>query len=106
MKRVDLSELAEGDLADMWIEIARDHIENADRFLDAIRERLQLLAEQPLIGRERPEFGKGARCIAHAEYLVIYRPTAAGVGVARVVHGRRDLSRIRIPPAHDEREEQ
>jgi toxin ParE1/3/4 len=97
LKRVDLSELAEGDLADIWVEIARDHIENADRFLDAVRERMQLLAEQPLIGRERPEFGTGARSVPHGEYLIIYRPTAAGVGVARVVHGRRDLSRIRMP---------
>jgi hypothetical protein len=29
-----LSELAEGDLAEIWVEIARDHIENADRFID------------------------------------------------------------------------
>ena len=95
-----------GDLADIWVEIARDHIENADRFLKAIRERLQVLAEQPLIGRERPEFGQDARSVPHGDYLVIYRPTAAGVGVARIARGRRDLSRIRIPSAAPKRDEQ
>jgi toxin ParE1/3/4 len=97
LKRVDLSELAEGDLADIWVDIARDHIENADRFIDAVRERLDKLAEYPLIGRERPEFGRDVRSVSHGEYLVIYRPIATGVGIARIVHGRRDLSQITVP---------
>jgi toxin ParE1/3/4 len=99
LKVAQLSEPAEGDLADIWVEIARDHIENADRFIEQLKERMQRLAEQPLIGRERPEIAKQIRSFPHGEYLVLYRPSATGVGIARVVHGRRDLSKIDIPPA-------
>jgi toxin ParE1/3/4 len=99
LKIARLSEPAEGDLADIWVEIARDQIENADRFLDQLKERMKQLAEQPLMGRERPEIAKQIRSFPHGEYLVLYRQSATGVDIARVVHGRRDLSRIEIPPA-------
>jgi len=92
-----LSELAEGDLAEIWVEIARDHIENADRFIDELRARAQQLAEQPLMGRERSQFGVNVRSFPHDEYLLFYRPTPTGVAIARIVHGRRDLTRIVIP---------
>jgi toxin ParE1/3/4 len=97
LKVAQLSEPAEGDLADIWVEIARDQIENADRFIEQLKERMQQLADQPLIGRERPEIAKHIRSFPHGEYLVLYRPSATGVDIARVLHGRRDLSRIEIP---------
>jgi len=97
VKRAVLSELAEGDLADIWIEIARDQIENADRFLEELRQRLQTLAEQPLIGRERPDIAPGVRSFAHHEYLILYRASGDGAAVARVVHGRRYLPNINVP---------
>ena len=99
MNSVVLSELAEGDLAEIWVEIARDHIESADRFIDELRARAQHLAEQPLMGRERSLFGLNVRSFPHGEYLLIYRPTPTGVAIARVIHGRRDLTRIVIPDA-------
>lgn len=97
MKRAELSELAEGDLADIWVLIATDDIDTADRFVDALRAQAQRLAEQPLMGRERPEFGKQVRSFPHGQYLVIYRPIAEGIAVARIVHGARDLWRLDIP---------
>ena len=36
------------------MEIARDHIGNADRFIEQLKERMQRLADNALIGRERP----------------------------------------------------
>jgi toxin ParE1/3/4 len=92
-----LSELAEGDLAEIWVAIARDDIETADRFLDEFHDRAQRLAEQPFIGVARHDLGKEVRSLPHGAYLVIYRPTSFGVGIARVVHGARDLQRMVIP---------
>jgi plasmid stabilization system protein ParE len=48
------SELAEADLADIWVEIATDDIDIADRFIQGLRTLAQKLAEQPFMGRERP----------------------------------------------------
>lgn len=97
MKLAVLSELAEGDLAEIWLAIAQDQPINADRFIDELRQQLQKLAEQPLMGRARPELGREVRSFPHAAYVVIYRPNADGVAISRLVHGSRDLSELVVP---------
>ncbi len=69
MSQVLLSELAEGDLADFWLSIATESIDTADAFLGRLRELLQKLADQPLMGRLRPELGADIRSFAHARYV-------------------------------------
>jgi toxin ParE1/3/4 len=91
------SELAEADLADIWVEIATDDIDTADRFIQGLRTLAQKLAEQPFMGRERPDLGKHVRVFPHGQYFLIYRSAAHGVGIARVVHGARDLAGIEVP---------
>jgi toxin ParE1/3/4 len=91
------SELAEADLADIWLEIAIDDIDTADQFIQRLQTLAQKLAEQPFMGRERPELGQDVRVFPHEKYLLIYRPAAHGVGIARVVHGARDLASIEVP---------
>jgi plasmid stabilization system protein ParE len=54
-----LSALAEKDLDDIWSYVAEDaSLETADRLIDAIFDRFELLVEQPRMGRNRPEFGE------------------------------------------------
>jgi toxin ParE1/3/4 len=91
------SELAEADLADIWVEIAVDDIGTADQFIQELRLLAQKLAEQPFMGRERSELGQDVRVFPHEKYLLIYRPAPHGVGIARVVHGARDLASIEVP---------
>ena len=52
---------------------------------------------KPHMGRARPELGEGLRIFPHREYLLIYRVQPEGIGVARVVHGKRDLPNIDFP---------
>ena len=60
--RYRLSELAEQDLLETWLYVAADaSVERADRLLEAIGQRFELLAEQPRMGRRRPEFGSDVR---------------------------------------------
>jgi toxin ParE1/3/4 len=63
----------------------------AYRFLDALEETCDLLAEHPLIGRPRPEFGEGLRSFPIGNYLIFYVSTPDGIDVARVIYGGRDL---------------
>ena len=54
-----LSALAEQDLDEIWSYVAEDASPTtADRLIDAIFDRFDLLAEQPRMGRLRPEFGR------------------------------------------------
>jgi toxin ParE1/3/4 len=96
LRRVELSSLAEGDLADIWIAIATSDIEVADRFVDELRALAQKIADQPHMGRARPEIGEGVRVFPHRDYLLIYRVQSAGIGIARVVHGKRDLTQLEV----------
>ena len=63
----------------------------ADRFLDALDETCELLAQHPLIGRPRPELGENVRSFPVGNYLIFYVPRAGGVDIARVIYGGRDL---------------
>lgn len=53
-----------------------------------------LLAERPLIGRERSEISPGLRTFPVAPYVIFYRPLADGPRVMRVVRGHHDTDRV------------
>ena len=85
-----LSALAERDLEEIWSYVAEDGSPaTADRLIDAIIDRFELLAEQPRMGRLRPEFGEGVRSFTVENHVIYYRHDG-DVLIARVLHGRRD----------------
>jgi toxin ParE1/3/4 len=85
-----LSTLAEQDLEEIWSYAAEDASPTtADRLIDAIFDRFELLAGQPRMGRNRPEFGSGVRSFVVESYVIYYRHEAE-VLIARILHGRRD----------------
>ena len=85
-----LSALAEQDVEEIWSYVAEDASpETADRLIDAIFDRFELLAEQPRMGRNRPEFGEAVQSVVVESYVIYYR-YEGDVLIARVLHGRRD----------------
>ena len=85
-----LSALAEQDLEEIWSSVAADaSATTADRLIDAIIDRFELLTEQPRMGRLRPEFGEGVRSLTVENHVIYYRHEE-DVLIARVLHGRRD----------------
>ena len=85
---------AEVDLLEIWLFIARDSPQAADRLLDRIEAQLRLLADSPLLGRARPEIAPDARVWAVGRYLILYRAQDDGIEVVRVVHGARAIDQI------------
>ena len=84
------SALAEQDLEEIWSYVAEDASPTtADRLIDAIIDRFELLDEQPRMGRLRPEFGAGVRSFTVENHVIYYRHEG-DVLIARVLHGRRD----------------
>ena len=89
-----LSALAERDLDEIWAYVAQDASPTtADRLVDAIVDRFDLLTEQPRMGRSRPEFGEGVRSIIVENYVIYYRHDG-DLLIARVLHGRRDQAAV------------
>lgn len=85
-----LSSLADRDLDEIWLYVAEEASPStADRLIDAIVDRFDILAEQPRMGRLRPEFGEGVRSFTVENHVIYYRHESE-VLIARVLHGRRD----------------
>jgi toxin ParE1/3/4 len=70
-----LSALGEQDLDEIWSYVAEDASSaTADRLIDAIIDRFELLANQPRMGRLRPEFGERCRVLCGRELRDLLRP--------------------------------
>ncbi|HUG92889.1 MAG TPA: type II toxin-antitoxin system RelE/ParE family toxin [Planctomycetaceae bacterium] len=69
----------EFDLLEIWLHIARDNPDAADRLLTRIEEKCESYARQPGMGDNRPELGEGVRSFPVGNYVVLYRPEADGI---------------------------
>lgn len=95
MSRLLFAPLAEQDLHDILEYIAKDDPAAAVGFVRELRDKCQLLAEHPHLGRPRPVFRSGTfRSFPVGSYVIFYRPVGEGIEVARVVHGARDLDAL------------
>jgi toxin ParE1/3/4 len=90
MPKVIVSPLAQADIDEIWDYIARDSAPNADRFVDRIERRFDLLAGNPGMGIARDDLRPGLRRFTHARYLIYYRSVRGGIEVVRVVRGACD----------------
>jgi toxin ParE1/3/4 len=96
MKHFRVSDVARSDLDEIWLYIARDNLEVADKFIHAIVSRFPKLPAMPLIGRQREELLPRLRSFPVSCYVIFYRPIENGVEIVRVLHGARDF-----PPLFD-----
>ena len=85
-----LAPLAERDPEEVWSYVAEDASPaTADRLIDAIIDRFELLAEQPRMGRLRPEFGAGVRSFTVESHVICSRGRQIGPSVPRAGGGAR-----------------
>lgn len=86
---------ARNDLADIWDYVAIHNESAADKLIDSLMQRLRQLGAHPYIGRARNDLRTGYRSIAEGEYLIFYQIARPHLRVARIVHGKRDLPKLR-----------
>jgi toxin ParE1/3/4 len=91
MKQFRISDVARSDLDEIWLYIAQDNLDAADKFIHAIVSRFPKLAAMPLIGRQREELSPRLRSFPVACYVIFYRPMKSGIEIVRVLHGARDF---------------
>ncbi len=92
MRQPEFTDEAAKDLNHIHDYIGRDSPAAAGHFIQMIEERCDTLAENPSLGRSRPELGRNIRSFPAGNYVVFYRPTEEGVDVVRVIHGARDIT--------------
>lgn len=91
MPQVLLTSEAEESRIEIWLHVARDSPEAADRLLERVDEKCRLYATQPEMGSPRPDLGPQVRCFPVGNHVVVYRPIPDGIVVLLVIHGARDI---------------
>lgn len=91
-----ITRLAQADLDEVWNYIFTESGSEttADRALDFLGERFDVLAEWPRSGRRRDDLRRGYRSYAAGNYVVFYRLRGNTVVIQRVLHGRRDIAAL------------
>ncbi len=95
------SNQARADLLDIHLLIGVDQPAAAERYLDRIEAKFELLRSQPRMGVRRSDIRPSMRMLVEAPYLLLYRTlpdTDEGpvdsVEIIRVIDGRRNLHGI------------
>ncbi len=94
MSQVTRRPLAAVDILDVWDHIAEDSAAAADRWVDTLDGKLNLLATQPLMGRAREELAASLRSFPFGRYVIYYVPIEDGIDVVRALHSARDIDAI------------
>lgn len=94
LSRVVRSRAARLDLVDVWTYVAGVDPAAADRLLDRVLAKLEMLADNPGVGSPRSELATNLRSLSVRPYLLFYRPLTDGIELVRVLHGARDLSAV------------
>ena len=93
MAKVKWTNVALDDLRAIYDYVAQDSPKYADRLMDKIIERVDVLEQHPRIGKKVPEFGNDLiRELIEGSYRIIYRiESEKNIGIARVHHAARLL---------------
>jgi len=92
VKSLRVSAAAERDLDDIWHYVATNSgsLERANKFVDAITQRLSILTHSPKVGTVRDELDLNLRGLPVGDYIVYYRESKRCVIISRIIHGSRD----------------
>jgi toxin ParE1/3/4 len=85
---------AENDIEEIWLYIAQDNPDNADKFLDEIEETSRKLARFTSMGRNRDELYPGLKSFPVGKYIIFYLPASGGLEIVRILHGMRDIDTL------------
>jgi toxin ParE1/3/4 len=100
MNNVTKREAAKRDLEEIFVYLGETNVDTALDFLFAAEQTFELLAKMPQLGSHRrfqPTNLFKLRQFpvdGYAAYLIFYEPTADGIEVVRVLHGKRDIDTI------------
>lgn len=90
MKGYVLAPAAVEDVDDIWLHIARDDIDAAERVLDELEKACELISRNPRVGHVREDLADSSvRFWPVRSYLIVYRPDGPPLEIVRFWHGAR-----------------
>lgn len=93
-----ISPEAENDLDNIWLHIANEDPQAADKVIDYIDKSFHTIATSPNVGRIREDLWPDAQChntgkgVWRSHFLIFYRIGKDSIEIARVVEGHRNIT--------------
>lgn len=85
---------ADQDIIDIYVHGAATFgIDHAERYHQGLVKAFEILAENPLLARERSEFDPAVRLHPCQAHMIAYIARPEGILIVRVLHGRRAWER-------------
>lgn len=91
-RRIEASRAALADLDGIYDDIAAENPRGAASLLRELDSSIQLLADQPKLGRAYRI--RRLRLLPHGHYLIFYRERPGAIEIVRVIDGRRNIADI------------
>lgn len=101
MPRLHYSDAARSDLYEIAAHIAEDSQTAAGRVVANLERACLSIAQQPGIGRKRPDLAPDLNGFPVGNYVIFYEKTGDVVVIVRVLHGARDLPALFAPNPAD-----
>lgn len=91
----DVSAEAQGDLLGIWLRIAEDSVDLANRIEDELRDLFASLGRMPGQGHRREDLTKRPVLFFPLySFLVVYQPDVQPIRILAVLRGKRNVKRI------------
>ena len=95
MAKFHITDEARDDLDDVWLYIAQDTPDTADRVENEIVDSFYLLADQPYIGHKREDLTpRDVRFWSIYSYMIVYDANTQPISIVRVLSGYRDIASL------------
>ena len=94
MKEIVVTRAAQADIDELWVYHCGQSIAAADRIVDDIGEKFDVLAEFPNAGRFRADLRSDCRSLPVGNYLLFYRVLPNTVEILRVIHSSRRVTTL------------
>ena len=82
------------DLDLIWLHIAEQSINTADRLINTINAECRRLLSQPNIGENCEQFSPNLRRISCGAYMIYYQMRSHDLEIVRILHGARDTESL------------
>ena len=93
MIRYSISPAAKADLEEIWLYIATDNLDAADRLLDEFSLNFKRLVDNPHLGPERTDLvSQPVRFLRSSSYLIVYQVRDSEITIIRVLSAYRDIT--------------
>jgi len=91
--KLKFTPVARDDLEQIWDYIAENNPQAATRMAQMLMQKCQLLAENPLLGRQRNEIAPNLRSFPTKSYTIFYR-ISENLEIIRILNAARDIDNL------------